>query len=166
MTSENSNRYRISTKFTIVKIAVFIGLFSIIFNLQRDFRHDTFTYESVTGLTLSTLALAGIFYFIMTRKRIEYDDINQILYVVDTKSQLESEIPVEKIDKILYSAIGGRGQNSYIIVYRDFHNQKQKIRLFTIPFDNSIDTIISDTQLKNRTLIIRKWSFGWNDFFN
>lgn len=165
MTTEQPNRHRVSTKFIMVKIVVFVGLFSIIINLIRDIRNDTFTQKSVTGLTLGALALAGIFYFVSTRKRIDYDDIKQTLYIVDPKRQTEIEIPVDKIDKILYSAIGGRGQNSYIIVYRDSHNQKQKVRLFPIPFNNSIDTIITDTKLKNSGLVTRKWSFGWNEFF-
>ena len=166
MTLDNPNRYRVSTKFTIFKIGILVGLFSIGFNLVKDFRNDTFTSESLTGLTLGGIALTGIIYFISTRKRIDYDDIKQTLYIVDTKKQTETQIPVDKIDKILYSAIGGRGQNSYIIVYHDFHNQKQKLRLFTIPFDNSVDTIISDAKFKNPALLTRKWSFGWNEFFD
>jgi hypothetical protein len=110
--------------------------------------------------------LTGLLVFVYTRKRIDYDDIKQILYVVDTKRQTEIEIPVEKIDKILYSAIGGRGNKSYVIVYRDFHNHRQKVRLFPIPFDNSIDTIITDTKLQNPNLVTRNWSIGWNELFD
>lgn len=166
MIADNSNRYRVSTKFTILKIGLFVGLFSIIFNLIRDFRNDTFTSKSITGLTLGGIALTAIYYFVSTRKRIDYDDIKQTLYIVDTKKQTETEILVEQIDKVFYSAIGGRGQNSYIIVYYNFHNQKHKLRLFPIPFDNSIDTIITDAKFKNPDLVTRRWSFGWNEFFD
>ncbi len=139
----------------MVKIFVFVGLFSILYNLIRNIRNDTLTEKSIIGLTLGTIALTVIFYFVITRNRIDYDDIKQILYVVDTKKQIEIEIPVENIDEILYSAIGGRGIGSYIIVYKDFHNQKQKVRLFPIPFDNSIETIKTDTRLKNPNLVTR-----------
>ena len=167
MTVDSPNRYRVSTKFIIVKVVACIGLFSIIFNLFRNTSHDTFNQKSIIGLTLGTIAFTGILYFVSTRKRIDYDDIKQTLYVVDTKRQTEIEIPVEKIDKILYSAIGfGRGNYSYVIVYKDFHNQKQKVRLFPIPFDNSIKTIITDTELKNPGLVTRNWSIGWNEFFD
>jgi hypothetical protein len=147
-------------------VFVFIGLFSIVFSTIREIGNDTFSQKSITGLSLGTIALTGLLVFVYTRKRIDYDDIKQILYVVDTKRQTEIEIPVEKIDKILYSAIGGRGNKSYVIVYRDFHNQRQKVRLFPIPFDNSIDTIITDTKLQNPNLVTRNWSIGWNELFD
>ncbi len=116
-------------------------------------------------MTLGTIALTAIFYFINTRKRIDYDDIKQTLYIVDTKTQTEIEVPVEKIDKIYLSAFGGRGNSSYVIVYRDFDNQQQKVRLFPILFDNSIKTIKADTEFKNPNVIIRNWTFGWNELF-
>ena len=156
----NQNRYRVSTKFTLSKVGLLIGLLSIIINVVREIRSDTFNQKRITGLTLGTIALAVIFYYISTRKRIDYDDIKQILYIVDTKAQTEIEVPVENIDKIYLSAFGGRGNSSYVIVYRDFHNQQQKVRLFPIPFDNSIKTIKMDTELKNPNVIIRNWTFG------
>ena len=166
VTTDNANRFRISTKFTWIKIIVFVGLYSIVFNLVRDLRSDTINQKSIAILTLVTIALTSILYFVSTRKRIDYDDIKQTLYVVDTKKQTEVEIPVENIDKILYSAVGGRGTGSYVIIYRDFHNQQQKVRLFPIPFDNSIDTIKTDAQLKNPDLVTRNWSVGWNELFD
>lgn len=165
MTKNNQNRYRVSTKFTLLKIGLLIGLLSIIINLVREVRSDTFNQKAIIGLTLGTIALTAIFYFISTRKRIDYDDIKQTLYIVDTKTQTEIEVPVEKIDKIYLSAFGGRGNSSYVIVYRDFHNQQQKVRLFPILFDNSIKTIKTDTELKNPSVIIRNWTFGWNELF-
>jgi len=165
VTKNNQNRYRVSTKFTLLKIGLLIGLLSIIINLVREVRSDTFNQKAIIGLTLGTIALTAIFYFISTRKRIDYDDIKQTLYIVDTKTQTEIEVPVEKIDKIYLSAFGGRGNSSYVIVYRDFHNQQQKVRLFPILFDNSIKTIKTDTELKNPSVIIRNWTFGWNELF-
>jgi hypothetical protein len=166
VTTDNSNRFRISTKFTLVKVFVFIGLFSIVINLIREMRSANFNEKSITGLTLGTIALTAIFYFVSTRKRIDYDDIKQTLYVVDTKKDTEIEVPVENIDKILYSSFGGRGTGSYVIVYRDFHNQQQRVRLFPIPFDNTIDTIKTDAKLKNPDLVTRNWSVGWNELFD
>ncbi len=166
VTTDNQNRYSVSTKFTILKTAIITGLFSIVFNLVRDFRNDTFTSKSIAGLTLGGIALTGILYYISTRKRIDYDDIKQALYIVDTKAQTEIEVPVENIDKIYLSALGRRGNASYVIVYRDFHNQQQKVRLFPILFDNSINTIKTDTMLKNPNVIIKKWTFSWNELFD
>ncbi len=166
LTIDNSNRHRISTKFTVIKIVLLFGLFSIAYNLIKDIRNDTCTQNSIAGLTLGTIAVTGLLYFVSTRKRIDYDDIKQTLYVVDTKRHTEIEIPVEKIDKILFSSIGiGKGYYSYVIIYKDFHNQKQKVRLYTIPFDNSIDTIKMDAKLKNPNLVTRNWSVGLNEFF-
>jgi hypothetical protein len=100
-------------------------------------------------LTLGGAALTGIFYFVSTRKRIDYDDVKQALYIVNSKTQTEIEIPVERIDEIYRSAFGIRFNASYVIIYRDAGNQQQKIRLFPIPFDNSINTITADTRLKS-----------------
>ena len=123
VTADNQNRYRVSTKFTLLKVGLLVGLLSIVINVVREFRSDTFNQKAVIGLTLGTIALGGIFYYISTRKRIDYDDIKQILYIVDTKAQTEIEVPIENIDKIYLSALGVQGFYSYVIVYRVFHNQ-------------------------------------------
>jgi len=166
VTINNSNRFRVSTRFHLVKIFIAVGLLSIAFNLLRDIHNDTINSRSIAGLAFGTAAMVAILYFIGTRKRIDYDDIKQILYVVDTKKQTEVEIPVENIDKILYSAIGVRGMGSYLIVYKDAQKQIHKIRLFPIPFDNTIDTIKTDAELKNPNLKSRNWSLGWNELFD
>ena len=124
MTTSNENRYRVSTKFILINVCLLIGLLSIIINFIREIQSDTYNQKSIIGLTLGTIALSTIFYFINTRKRIDYDDIKQVLYIVDTKTQTEIEIPVENVDKIYLSAWGGRGNSSYVIVYRDFDNQQ------------------------------------------
>ncbi len=90
---------------------------------------------------------------------IEYDDIQHILYVLDSKGTLIFEVPVEKIDKILFSSMGFDKLGSYyLIVFRDFHDQKQRVRFFTIPLRKDINTIIIDTKLKNPNLVTRNWS--------
>ena len=166
MTADNQNRHRVSTKFTLLKVGLLIGLLSILINVVREFRSDTFNQKAIIGLTLGAIALGGIFYYISTRRRIDYDEFKQTLYIVDTKAQTEIEVPVENIDKIYLSAFGRRGSYSYVIVYRDFDNQQQKVRLFTIPFDNSIKTIKTDAELKNPNVKIHNWTFGWNELFD
>lgn len=104
--TENPNRYRVSTDFTIVKVFVCIGLFSVIFNLIRDLCNNALTSDSIIRLTFFTLVFGGIFYLFHTRKQIDYDDIKQALYVVDKTNMTELEIPVDQIDKILYSGVG------------------------------------------------------------
>jgi hypothetical protein len=167
MQTDNPNRYSVSSKFTLIKIFVLVGFLSIAFNLVSEFRNDTLDQKSITGLVLGTVAMAGVFYFVSTRKRIDYDDIKQAVYIVDTKQNTEIEIPVEKIDKILYSGIGfGNGTYSYLIVYKDSLNRQQKVRLFSNSSDHSIQTIIADAKLKNPNLVTRNWSFGWNELFD
>lgn len=164
MTGDNNNRYRISTNFLVLKIGILILLFSVVFFLVKEARNETINYISMAGLAIAGLSLAGIFYYISTRKRIDYDDIKQKLYIVDEKMQTEIEVPVENIDKIFISAFGPGGDTSYVIVYRDFINQQNKIRLYPIFLDNSIKTIKEDTKNKNPDVIIRNWSIGWNEF--
>lgn len=167
MKISNCNRYRVSSKFTVVKLFAFIGLFSIAVSAIRDINHNALNQSSLVGLIFGTALCIGLLYFVRTRKQIEYDDIEHILYVIEPNKESQEEIPVEKIEKILYSTVGlGKGSYSYVIVYRDFHNQEKKVRLFPIPFRNDIDTIITDTQLKNPDLKTRSWSIGWNEFFD
>ena len=118
-------------------------------------------------LAVGILILGGILYYASTRDIFEYDNVKRIMYILNYRRQNEKEIPVEKIEKILYSSVGfGRGSHSYLIIYSDSHNQKHKIRLFPIPFKNDINTIIADTKLKNPDLVTRNWSFGVNELFD
>jgi hypothetical protein len=99
---------------------------------------------------------------VKSRNIIEYDDIQQILYVVDYKGKLQIEIPIENIDKILYSNLGLNFEtnftHSYIIVYSDQNGEKKKILLFPISFQNDVKALIIDTKIKNPNLITsNKW---------
>ncbi len=147
----------------IIRVLIYFGIFYLSFNLVRDI-NDALTQASLLQLIFGTLILIGLYYIIKTRKVIEYDDIKHILYVLDLKGEFETEIPVEKIDKILYSRVGLNSNHSYVIIYRDFHNQEKKVRLFPIAFRNDIDTIITDTRLKNPDVVTRNWSMGGMNF--
>lgn len=162
MITENLNRYRVSSKMILLKVGIFIGIFTITFNIIRALKEHTLSL-TVLPLVFAGLLLTWIYFYVNNLKQIDYDDIKQTLYIVDTKKQTEIEVPVEKIDKIYLSAFGGRGNSSYVIVYRDFHNQQQKVRLFPILFDNSISIIKTDTELKNPDVVIQNWTFGWNE---
>jgi len=167
MTLDNSNRHRVSTSFTIIKIFIFLALLLVIANLINDILNKSITWKSFMPLAFGVLVLGGILYYASTRDIFEYDDVKNIVYVLNYRRQNEKEIPVEKIEKILYSAVGfGRGSHSYLIVYRDSHNLKHKIRLFPIPFKNDINTIIADTKLRNPDLVTRNWTFGVNELFD
>lgn len=163
---DNFNRFRISTNFIFAKIVCALFILLISFQLVNDILTHSIDLSKFAGFSIIIAILSFIFYFLSTRKRIDYDDVNQILYVVDTRNQTETVIPVEKIDKILFSAVGVKGNNSYVIVYRDSHNAQQKIRLFPIMFDNSINGLQTDAQLKNPHLVIRNWTFGLNELFD
>lgn len=162
----NLNRYRISSKFILAKIIIALGLCLLIYSWSSDFYNQVLSQKTAVHF-LGTLLLLGIFIFLSTAKRIEYDNVECKLYVFHFRGQLVDEIPVEKIDKILYSAIGlGRGLYSYVFVYKDIHGQRKKARLFPIPFSNYIDTIITDTKLRNPNVVTRNWSLGINELFD
>jgi hypothetical protein len=159
----NPNRYRVSSKYFIQKILIGIALLYLTYRWGKDVVNQTFTQSSV-ALILGTLFLGALLYFLTKIKTIEYDDVKCILYILDSTGKFETEIPVERIDKILYSSVGfGNGSYSYLIIYRDLFNQKQKVRLFPIPFSNHIRTIITDTRLRNPDVITRSRSIGWNE---
>ena len=166
MTTNNPNRFRISSNFIVIRIIIGFGIIGLLFDLIPDIVTGTSNPMSIWTRVFGILPLLGILYYFSTRKRIDYDDINQILYIVDIKNQLETSIPVENIDKILYSSIGGISGYSYLIIYRDFQNQKQNVRLFPIPYDRTIETIKMDAKLKNPNLVTRNWSVGWNELFD
>ena len=133
------------------------------YHLVKDIFNHAFTQSSaaqIVGIGMIVVVL----YLLRKVKTIEYDDIKCILYVYDPRVDSEIEIPVEKIDKILYSSLGfGNGSRSYLIIYRDNLNQRKKVRLFPTLLSNHIDTIISDTKLRNPGLVTRNWSVGWNE---
>jgi hypothetical protein len=165
-THANSNRYRVSSKFILLKIGIYFGLLALIYSWGSDIYNHSFGEKSIAHL-IGTVALVGILYLLTKTKIIEYDDIKCILYIFNSKGKFENEIPVEKIDKILFSSLGfGRGSYSYVIVYRDVNSEQKKVRLFPIAFNNDIDTIITDTKLRNPEVVTRNWSFGWNEFFD
>ncbi len=165
-TADNSTRYRVSSRFILPKLAIAFALFILIYNLGSDIYNQAFTQETAANL-LGTLVLFILFFFLMKVKTIYYDNKKFRLYIFSYKGQFEDETPVEKIDKILFSAVGlGRGFYSYILVYRDVHEQVKKVRLFPIVFSNDIDTIIQDTKLRNPNVVTRSWSIGINEFFD
>ena len=62
----NQNRYRVSTKFTLLKVGLLIVLLSIIINFVREIRSETFNQKAIISLALGIIALIGIIYFIST----------------------------------------------------------------------------------------------------
>ncbi len=59
----NQNRYRVSTKFTLIKVGLLIVLLSIIINFVREIRSETFNQKAIISLALGIIALIGIIYF-------------------------------------------------------------------------------------------------------
>jgi len=63
---KNQNRYRVSTKFTLLKVGLLIVLLSIIINFVREIRSETFNQKAIISLALGVIAMIGFFYFIST----------------------------------------------------------------------------------------------------
>lgn len=155
------NRFRISSNFFITILALGIAILSFAMILIKDIANNRLDYFTLIGFGFTVLTCALILYYLKRIKRIDYDDIKHIIYIVDERNQTEVEVPVERIDKIQYSSIGVSSDSSFVIFYRDIHGRQQKFRLFPILFDNSIKTIIIDTKIKNPEVVVREWSFFW-----
>ncbi len=155
----NPNRYRISSKFTIVKIAICIAFLGMALNLASNIYNNTYTQNNAAGFIFGCLFFSGLLYYLKTRKIIEYDDVKHILYVLDSKRQFYTEIPVERIDKISLSGISNL-YKSYTINYRDSLDQAQTICLYPVLFRKDIDTLIADAKYKNPDMVVRKWFVG------
>ena len=161
MVTDNPNRYRITRDLTFYKIVTYFALLILGYNLIAKFNSQEITTLIFFGFISALIILFCILYYLHTRKIVEYDDIEHVLYVLNPKKTLVYEIPVAQIEKILYSSFGfDRLGHSYIIIFRDFHNQRRKIQIHTIPFRNDIKTIIIDTKQENPNLITRNWSIG------
>ncbi|HLX91002.1 MAG TPA: hypothetical protein VKR32_04935 [Puia sp.] len=161
----STNRSRVSARFILVYVFILGVLFLVFISFADAVRFHRVTSGTISGLVLSLILGAVFWYFVMTMNVIEYDDVKCVLYVMDWKRKTEIQIPVEKIDKILMSLLGARN-GSYVIVYRGEENQEKKIRLFPVPLSGDINTIITDTKLRNPNVIIRNWTIGWNEFFD
>lgn len=166
MQAESTNRQRISTSFTFQIAFIILFITFTAMAVINSLLHKIFNSETAL-LLFVTIVLIFIVRYLKNRNKIEYDDILRVIYIVDTKLDQETVIPVKQIDKILFSSFGfGIPRHSYVIRYRDAQNQSKKFRLFPIPFDNSIDRITTDAKLENPALITRNWSFGFNEFFD
>jgi hypothetical protein len=164
---KDTNRYRVSRDFTFVLILAGPALLVTLANLINDILNRSITIRSGIILTTASIAITTSIFYFSTRNTIEYDDTNKVLYVVNSRNQPESQIPLKNIDKILFSIIGlGRGSYSYIIIYNDHKHSKQSIRLFPTPLSKDIDKIINDTKVENPNVIIRNRSLGVNEFFD
>ena len=102
------------------------------------------------------------------RKVIEFDGEN--LYVFDKMRNQESKIPLERIDKILFSVLGlnlfSLSNYSYKIIYHDNNSQIKKVRLFPRTGSDDISKIIQQTKIKNPSVEVCNWSFGLNELFD
>lgn len=166
MTQNSSSRQRISTDFAIQIVVISVISIFMTLAVANDFLHREFS-STTAGLLLAMLLAILLIRFLVTRPKIDYDFAEHILYIAAQKGQLEQEVPVKQIDKILFSIFGfGRGSQSYVIKYRDQSGSEQKIRLFTRMFDNSVTTLIKDTKAENHNLVTRNWSFGFNELFD
>ena len=161
---ENSNRHRVSARFILAYIFILVVVFLTILSFTDAVRFHRVSAGSISGLVFALIFGFVLWYFFMTMKIIEYDNVKCILYVLDWRRKTETQIHVEKIDKILMSVVGA-SNGSYVIVYRDEENREKKVRLFPIPLSGDIQIIKTDTKLRNPNVVIRNWSVGWNEFF-
>lgn len=116
------------------------------------------------------IAIVGLLFvlnYLNTRRNVYYDHLQKMIIIESKKGIVLFEIPIDRIDKILYSAIGfGNGSRSYVIVYYDSENVQRRIRIFPKVFDNSMEQIKFDTKSVNPEVKIRNWTFGVNELFD
>ncbi len=166
MTDINPNRQRISSDFALEKIILILLMLTFSFFFYVNIYDHTLTLSTGSGMLAGIIALGVVYYFVNRSNIIEYDDIKQVLYVLDHKHENEIEIPLEKIEKIYLSMAGDFFvKYSYVIVYRDAHDNRNKQRLHPIFMNHCVDDMIRDAKLKNPDLVVKKWSFGWNELF-
>lgn len=116
---------------------------------------------------IAIVCLLYILNYLNTRRNVYYDHLQKRIIIESKKDIVLFEIPIDRIDKILYSAIGfGNGSRSYVIVYYDSENIQRRIRIFPKVFENSMETIKSDTKSVNPEVKIRNWTFGVNELFD
>lgn len=166
---KSKTRHRVSTNFLSIKIFLAICFAFLFFNFF--FGDDSFGFNlhSVLWFFLTAIFLGGFFYFLETRKIIEFDNMNN-LYVFDKKRSKEIKISLDRIEKILFSGFGlnlfSFSNYSYRIVYRDNNSQLKKVRLFPRTGRDDISTIIKMTRIANPNVKVCNWSFGWNELLD
>ena len=166
---ETNDRKRISSNLKGIKIFIGICVLYLTIKLFSDWQEAGFL--KMIFPTIGILAvLAGLWYYASTRKQIEFDATKNLLFIIDPKTKIGTEIPLAKIDKIVFSAIGLSLVNfsnySYVIVYRDIHHLKKKVRLFPKSLSTDVDSLIKAIRKQNPSLETRNWSFGWNELLD
>lgn len=161
-------RKRISSNFNSLKIFfVIISVFVLIIFIQRLYEQK-FTEKDLIILVILALVFGSFFFYISTLKTIDFN-FNDRLFIIDRKHN-EEQVLIEKIDKIIYSAIGLSYFNgwsySYRIVYTDQLGKIRRIRIFPKNFHDDIETLIKLTKLKNPNVKIRNWSMGIQEFYD
>ena len=129
---------------------------------------DLFDFNKKLISLLVITVLFGVFlYLIEQRNVIEFDGKN--LYVSNKMKKQEIKIPLEKIDKLLFSVIGLNSHSyssySYRIIYRDDNSKIKRIRLYPRIGRDDISEIIRQTKIKNPNVEVCNWSFGLNEIF-
>lgn len=166
MQTNSPDTRRISTDFAIP--LVFLGIVTafLLLSFLNSIIHHEFD-GSASGMLVFILVSLLLMGYLFTRKRVVYDFAQCVLYVSGRDGQNETAIPVQRIEKILFSLFAiGRGSSSYIIVYRDENDQQQKFRLFTRTCDDAVNTLMKDAKAANPDLVCRNWSVGINEFFD
>ncbi len=167
VTTVEPNRYRISTRFILLKIFGIIVMLMAGYQISFGIYHKNYHWKDLPAMAVVIVIVGLLLYLVFTRNRIDYDGANGILYSINARRKTEEAIPVEKVDKILYSMLGfGNGSYSWVIVYRDDKGERKKLRVFPVPFSNDIERVITDARLRNPNLITRRWSVGWNELFD
>lgn len=167
MTNSLNGRKRISSNFTLTKIFIYVAILFLVINLITVFPTS---FIKVAGFSTAFIFFGALLYYCHTRPIIYYDQLEEKLSIKKYKTIEEIEVPIENINKILFSAFGLNLSNlsdySYVIVYTDNAFNTKKIRLFPITFSNDISQLIKNTKAKNPNVMVRNWSFGLNELFD
>ncbi len=153
MMTEEVHRYRVSTNFTLIKVLLVIGILSTSVSFWRS-HNITFSSETVLPLIILVILIVvfGLIH-LKTQTRVEYNDVLQCLYIVNLTSHNEERIPIENIKKIHAVKNPGNLIAYYKIDYISVYGENQKLVLWTIPYDDSIETIVRDAKHRNPELI-------------
>ena len=158
---QESNKLKISSDFIIERIILAIALV-IVLLLLIDYprTHKDFP----TGGLIACCIICFTFYFLFTRPNVYYNE--KSMFIKKNKAS-ELEIPLENIKSIKLSVLGfSKYGGSWLLKYYTSDSELKSVRIYHSIFSNPFSKFIKAVENKNQKLVIRDWTFGWNELFD